>query len=149
MVSNKPGCINGGCDKVMPPRFIYPKTIEFTEWTSYTKISLSSLVGGLEHDWMMIFHILGIIIIPTDSYFLRGVYHQPDKPAVDSKVLWWTSHFLANPHLRAMIWPRLPYLWAALAYTPLLPLPTKRRTRAFYEGLSHLDPEGPRIPIPL
>lgn len=35
----------------------------------------------------------------------------------------------------------LPYLWAALAYTPLLPLPTKRRTRAFYEGLSISPPE--------
>lgn len=35
----------------------------------------------------------------------------------------------------------LPYLWAALAYTPLLPLPTKRRKRAFYEELSISPPE--------
>jgi hypothetical protein len=32
------------------------------------------MVGGLEHGWIMTFHILGIIIIPTDELiFFRGV----------------------------------------------------------------------------
>ena len=31
------------------------------------------LVGGLEHDWIMTFHMLGIMI-PTDEFiFFRGV----------------------------------------------------------------------------
>ena len=33
--------------------------------------NITYLVGGLEHDWIMTFHILGIII-PTDSYFSEG-----------------------------------------------------------------------------
>ena len=44
-------------------------------WDSYPN---DLLIGGLEHDWIMTFHILGIIIIPADSYFSEGLfYHQP------------------------------------------------------------------------
>eukprot|EP00434_Breviolum_minutum_P016331 symbB.v1.2.014392.t1/scaffold1052.1/size141681/9 len=35
----------------------------------------------------------------------------------------------------------LPYLWASLAYTPLLPLQLKRRDRAFYESAGISPPE--------
>ena len=37
-------------------------------------------VGGLEHDWIMTFHILGNVIIQTDFHsiiFQRGRYAQP------------------------------------------------------------------------
>ena len=30
------------------------------------------LVGGLEHEWIMTFHSVGNVIIPTDSYFSEG-----------------------------------------------------------------------------
>ena len=32
-----------------------------------------SLVGGLEHEWIMTFHILGIIIPTDELIFFRGV----------------------------------------------------------------------------
>ena len=71
--------------------------------------------------------------LPTSRY-----HKSPISTKFYPNVLWWTPIFWPTT---PTLWPRLPYLWAALAYTPLLPLPSKRRTRAFYEGLSHLHPD--------
>ena len=35
------------------------------------------LVGGLEHGWILTFHILGILIATDEHMFQRGSNHQP------------------------------------------------------------------------
>jgi hypothetical protein len=43
-------------------------------------IIVYNLVGGLEHEWIMTFHLVGNVIIPTDElhHFSEGlVHHQP------------------------------------------------------------------------
>ena len=50
------------------------------------------LVGGLEHEWIMTFHMLGIII-PSDSYFSEGL--KPPTTLVSPMNLYMWDHVSA------------------------------------------------------
>ena len=54
---------------------IYPNKI--TQFCRFLCTSTLKLVGGLEHEWIMTFHSVGNVIIPTDFHsiiFQRGRY---------------------------------------------------------------------------
>ena len=74
-------------------------------WLSYD-LNLD-LLGGLEHEWIMTFHSVGNVIIPTDFHiFQRGWNHQPvtlwfvSKRSFDlCKGFWTTRDVLFGPAL--------------------------------------------------
>jgi len=70
------------------------------------------ITGGLEHEWIMTFHSVGNVIIPTDElhHFSEGwVYHQPDQMGCDG-----SQKFAFNTPPTWGYWPVLAP-WSTLA----------------------------------
>ena len=51
------------------------------------------LVGGLEHEWIMTFHSVGNVIIPTDSFIFFGVGIPPSRYHHFRKDVWSNDFF--------------------------------------------------------